>query len=200
MRASFANQLDTVAMGPRGQLYIGCNGVYRLSHGQLHWVVGSNASVLNKGFKGFGSNPVFQKDFVPAQTLAIDGRGDVLVGGGGTWGLYERTTNGAFRFVQEDRAEGGLFAAMAAAPDGSVVLAGGAHGLSRFHPSGLITAIPAKGLSTILAPSHFTVGEGVAAASDGSIYLDADAGNGFTSVSAIVRVTPDGRTLLVWKS
>lgn len=89
---------------------------------------------------------------------------------------------------------------MAAAPDGSVVLAGGAHGLARFHPSGLITTIPASGLSTVLAPSHFTVGEGVAVAPNGSIYLDADAGNGFTNVSAIVQVTSAGHAVLVWKS
>ena len=200
LRANFGDQLDSVAMGPRGQLYIGGNGVYRLAKGVLHWVVGSNAPGLNKGFKGFGSSPVVQKDFAPAQTLASDGHGDLLVGGGGTWGLYERTAGGAFRFIQEDRAPGGYYSAMAVAPDGSVVLAGGAHGLARFHPSGLITAIPASGLSTMLAPSHFTVGEGVAVAPNGSIYLDADAGNGFTNVSAIVQVTSAGHAVLVWKS
>ncbi|MDE3030910.1 MAG: hypothetical protein KGI65_04730 [Acidobacteriota bacterium] len=201
LRANFGDQLDSVAIGPRGQLYIGGNGVYRLANGVLHWVVGSDAPGLNKGFKGFGTRPVVQKDFTPAQTLAVDGNGDLLVGGGGTWGLYERTTGGAFRFIQEDRAEGGYYAAMAVAPDGSVVLAGGAHGLARFHPSGVISAIPASGLSTLLAPpSHFTVGEGVAVAPNGSIYLDADAGNGFSSVSAIVRVTPAGHAVLVWKS
>jgi len=200
MRANFGDQLDSLAMGPGGQLYIGCNGVYRLANGVLHWVVGTDAPSLNKGFTGFGTSPVFQKDFAPAQTLAFDGKGDLLVGGGGTWSLYERTVGGAFRFIQNDRAQGGLYAAMAAAPDGSVVLAGGAHGLSRFHPSGLITAIPASGLSTVLAPSHFTVGEGVAVAPNGSIYLAADAGNGFTNVSAIVQVTSAGHAVLVWKS
>lgn len=195
------DQLNGLTVGPGGNLYIGANGVYRLAGGVLHWVVGSDAPSLNKGFKGFGTNPVVQKDFDPAYTLALDGKGDLLVGGGGTWSLYERTISGAFRFIQEDRAQGGYYAAMATAPDGSVVLAGGAHGLSRFHPSGLITTILTSGLSTLLpSPSHFTIGEGVAVASNSAIYLDTDANNGFTNVSAIVKVTPAGRAVLVWKS
>ena len=203
LRARFGtlDQLNGLAMGPGGQLYIGSDGVYRLASGVLHRVIGSDAPGLNKGFKGYGSSPVFQKDFDPAYTLDFDGKGDLLVGGGNTWSLYERTAGGAFRFIQEDRAQGGYYAAMAAAPDGSVVLAGGVHGLARFHPSGLITTIPASGLSTLLQPpSHFTVGEGVAVAPDGAIYLDADANNGFTNVSAIVQVTSAGHAALVWKS
>ena len=90
---------------------------------------------------------------------------------------------------------------MAAAPDGNVVLAGGALGLAWFHPSGVITAIPASELSTLLPPpSHFTVGESVAVAPNGAVYLDADANNGFTNVSAIVQVTSAGHAVLVWKS
>jgi hypothetical protein len=203
LRAKFGanDQLNGLAMAPGGQLYIGANAVYRLAHGVLHWVVGTDAPGSNKGFKGYGSSPVFQKDFDPAYTLDFDGKGDLLVGGGNTWSLYERTAGGAFRFIQEDRAQGGYYVAMAAAPDGSVVLAGGVHGLARFHPSGLITTIPASGLSTLLQPpSHFTVGEGVAVAPDGAIYLDADANNGFTNVSAIVQVTSAGHAALVWKS
>lgn len=203
LRARFGvlDQLNGLAMGPGGQLYIGSDGVYRLASGVLHRVIGSDAPGLNKGFKGYGSSPVFQKDFDPAYTLDFDGKGDLLVGGGNTWSLYERTAGGAFLFIQEDRAQGGYYAAMAAAPDGSVVLAGGVHGLARFHPSGLITSIPASGLSTLLQPpSHFTVGEGVAVAPNGAIYLDADANNGFTNVSAIVQVTSLGHAVLVWKS
>lgn len=203
LRASFGalDQLNGLAMGPEGHLYIGSTGVYRLASGMLHWVVGSNAPGLNKGFKGYGSSPLFQKDFDPAYTLAFDGKGDLLVGGGNTWSLYERIAGGALRFIQEDRAQGGYYAALAAAPDGSVVLAGGAHGLARFHPSGSITTIPSSGLSTLLSlPSHFTVGEGAAVAPNGAIYLDADANNGFTNVSAIVQVTSAGHAVLVLKS
>jgi hypothetical protein len=203
LRARFGalDQLNGLAMSPGGELYIGANGVYRLVSGVLHWVVGTDATGLNKGFKGYGSSPVFQKDFDPAYTLVFDGKGDLLVGGGNTWSLYERTVGGAFRFIQEDRAQGGYYAAMAAAPDGNVVLAGGALGLAWFHPSGVITAIPASELSTLLPPpSHFTVGESVAVAPNGAVYLDADANNGFTNVSAIVQVTSAGHAVLVWKS
>jgi hypothetical protein len=203
LRAKFGalDQLNGVAIGPRDQLYIGSNGVYRLASGVLHWVVGSDAPGRNKGFKVYGSSLVFQKDYDPAYTVAFDGKGDLLVGGGNTWSLYERTARGAFRFIQEDRAQGGYYAAMAAAPDGNVVLAGGAYGLAELHPSGLITTIAASGLSTLLPPpSHFTVGEGVAVAPNGAIYLDADANNGFSNVSAIVQVTPAGNAVLVWKS
>lgn len=203
LRARFGapDQLNGLAVSPGGELYIGANGVYRLASGVLHWVVGTDAPGLNKGFKGYGSSPVFQKDFDPAYTLASDGKGNLLVGGGNTWSLYERTAGGEFRFIQEDRAQGGYYAAMAAAPDGNVVLAGGAHGLAWFHPSGLITAIPASELSTLLPPpSHFTVGESVAVAPNGAVYLDADANNGFTNVSAIVQVTSAGHAVLVWKS
>jgi len=203
LRANFGqgNPLYSLTIGPENQLYIGANGIYRLDGEVLHWVVGSYAPGLNKGFKGFGISPVVQKDFVPAQAIAFDAKGDLLVGGGGTWDLYEKTVNGRLRFVQEDRAQGGLYASMTAAPDGSVLIAGGAHGLARFHPSGRITTVTATGLSTLLPPpSHFTVGEGIAVTNNGTIYLDTDAGNGFSSESAIVQVSSDGRATLDWKS
>jgi hypothetical protein len=203
LHANFG-QLDplySLTIGPDNELYIGSNGVYRLDSGVLHWVVGTYAPGLNKGFKGFGTSPVVQKDFVPAQTMAFDATGDLLVGGGGTWDLYERTVAGKLRFIQEDRAQGGLYASMTTAPDGSVLIAGGAHGLARFHPSGKITTVTATGLSTLLPPpSHFTVGEGITVTAKGTIYLDADAGNGFSNVSAIVQVTSAGRATLIWRS
>jgi hypothetical protein len=190
-----------LAIGPKNQLYIGANGVYRLDGGMLHWVVGSYAPSLNKGFNGFGMSPVVQKDFVPAQTMAFDAKGDLLVGGGGSWDLYERTATGKLRYIEEDRAQGGLYASMTAAPDGSVLIAGGAHGLAKFHSSGRFTTVTATGLSMLLPPpSHFTVGEGIAVTNNGTIYLDTDAGNGFSSESAIVQVSADGRATLDWKS
>ena len=202
-RAQFVGiaQVNGLAIGPRGQLLLGANGVYRLANGVLTWIVGSTATSLNAGFRGYGRNPARQQDFVPADTLCVDGRGDLLVGGGNTWSLYERTASGALRFVQGDRDQGGYYAAMARAPDGSVVLAGGAHGLARFSPTGRITPIAARALATLLAsPNHFTVGDGVAVAPDGAIYLDNTANNGFSSVSSIVRFDPSGRATLLWHS
>ncbi len=167
----------------------------------LTWLVGSSAPARNRGFSGYGRNPARQADFIPAVTLAVDGRGDVLVGGGNTWSLYERTSTGTLRFVQGDRAQGGYFAAMARAPDGSVVLAGGARGLARFLPTGRITRIAAGSLATVLPGfNRFTVGDGVTVASDGAIYLDNTANNGFSSISAIVRLDPSGHATVLWHS
>lgn len=201
-RVRFAglDQLNGLAVA-RGQLYIGAGGVYRLANGVLHWVVGSTSPAMNAGFRVYGANPAYQRDFVPAYTLALDGRGDLLVGGGNTWSLYERTASGRLRFVQGDRAQGGYYAAEAAAPGGTVVLAGGARGLARWYPSGRITAIASSALATVLArPNYFTVGDGVAVAPNGAIYLDAVANNGFSNVSAIVQLSPSGRVTLLWHS
>jgi hypothetical protein len=89
-----------------------------------------------------------------------------------------------------------LRGSLAAAPDGTVVLAGEA----RFHPSGSITPIAAHGLRTVLgAHNEFITGEGVAVAPNGGIYLDADAG-WFSSASAIVEISPNGHVSTLWKS
>ena len=201
-RVRFAgiDQVNGLAVA-RGQLYIAAGGIYRLANGVLHWVVGSTAPAQNVGFTGYGSNPAHQRDFVPAYTVAVDGRGDLLVGGGNSYSLYERLASGQLRFVQGDRAQGGYYAALASAPGGAVVLTGGARGLARFEPSGQITSISATSLTRLLAsPSHFTVGDGVAVAPNGDIYLDEVANNGFSSVSAIARLDPSGRAVLLWQS
>lgn len=194
-------QLCGLTFGPDGELYVATNGVYRLDKGVLRWVVGSRAKALNKGFRGFNMNPAVQEDFDPASTLAFDGGGDLLVGGGETWGLYEMTSSGSFRFVQEDRGEPGLYRAMATEPNGDVVLAGGINGFSLFHPSGLITWTPGPKLSKLLPRgSTFAAGQGTAVAPSGAVFLDTESNNGFSSVSAIVEVTPSGHSELVWKS
>ena len=104
-----------LAIGPNGQLYVGSNGVYRLSSkGMLYWVVGSGARALNKGFNGIYSNPAFQTDFTPAIQLAFDGKGDLLVAGGYGYGLYERTTTGRLRFLRNVRGPGASWGSLAA--------------------------------------------------------------------------------------
>jgi len=199
LSASFGgpSSLFGLAIAPNGELYIGTSAVYRLnSSGMLVWVVGSAARDLNKGFNGIYSNPAFQIDFAPALQLAFDGKGDLLVAGGPGFGLYERTATGKLRFLENDRSDGNLRGSLAAAPDGTVVLAGEA----RFHPSGSITPIAAHGLRTVLgAHNEFITGEGVAVAPNGGIYLDADAG-WFSSASAIVEISPNGHVSTLWKS
>jgi hypothetical protein len=194
-------ELNGLAFGPDGELYLASDGVYRLDHGVLRWVVGSVSKALNKGFRGFNMNPAVQKDFDPAYTLAFDGKGDLLVGGGETWGLYEMTPSGALRFVQEDRGEPGLYRAMATEPNGDVVLAGGINGYSLFLPTGRITWTPVPKLSKLLAQgSTFALGEGTAVAPNGTVFVDTDANNGFSRESAIAEISPSGRSELVWTS
>jgi hypothetical protein len=196
-----SGELNGVTFGPNGELYVATNGVYRLDNGVLRWVVGSVSTSLNEGFRGFNMNPAAQEDFDPAYTLAFDKNGDLLVGGGETWGLYEMRSSGSIRFVQEDRGEPGLYRAMAATPNGDVVLAGGVNGFSLFQPPRLITWIAAARLSRLLPRgSHFAAGQGVAVGPSGAIFLDTDANNGFSSVSAIVEITPAGRDVVIWKS
>jgi hypothetical protein len=195
------DELNGLAVGPNGELYVAGDGVYRLDKGVLRWVVGSDAAALNRGFRGFSMNPAKQKDFDPAYTVAFDGRGDLLVGGGETWGLYEVTTSGSLRYLQNDRGEPGLYRAMATAPSGDVVLAGGLNGFDLFHLSGRIEWVAAPGLSKLISPDGtFAAGEGVATAPDGAVFLDTEAENGFSRVSAIVEVTPTGHEELIWKS
>jgi hypothetical protein len=50
------------------------------------------------------------------------------------------------------------------------------------------------------AHNDFPSGGDVAVASNGDIYLDTDAGNGFTSASAIVEVTAAGHARVVWEA
>jgi hypothetical protein len=46
----------------------------------------------------------------------------------------------------------------------------------------------------------FIGGDGVAVAPYGDIFVDTNAGNSFTSESALVRLTPSGRVSVLWKS
>jgi trimeric autotransporter adhesin len=211
-------QLFGLAIGPNGDLYIGTeNGVYRLSGSTLYWVVGSAKVTFPKNWGGVYSNPAIQNDFSSATRLAFDGKGDLLVAGGGGWGLYEKTTTGKLRFIENFRGDG-FWGSLAEAPDGTVVLAGGAigtgggvgtrgYGLARFYPNGRIEPISGN-LSAALGrssgPHHdenfFRTGDGVAVAPNGTIYADTNTGNALTSVNAIVAVEPDGQVRALWRS
>jgi len=123
-----------LVIGPNGELYIGANAVYRLGpKGVLHWVVGKSGVSLPKNWHGVYSNPAIQSDFTPAVRIAFDGKGELLVAGGGGFGLYEMTSAGKLRFVENLRGDG-YWGSLAAGAGGSVVLAYNA-GVFRFSPS-----------------------------------------------------------------
>lgn len=46
------------------------------------------------------------------------------------------------------------------------------------------------------APLH----NGIAVPTAGDVFIDTDAGNGWTSVSAIAEVTPSGNVRAIWRS
>jgi hypothetical protein len=211
-------QLFGLTIGPNGDLYIGTeNGVYRLSDSKLYWVVGSAKVSFPKNWGGVYSNPAIENDFSSATRLAFDGKGDLLVAGGGGWGLYEKTPTGELRFIENFRGDG-YWGSLAEAPDGTVVLAGGAigtgggvgtrgYGLARFYPNGRIEPISGN-LSAALGrssgPHHdenfFRTGDGVAVAPNGTIYADTNTGNAMTSVNAIIAVERGGEVRPLWRS
>jgi exosome complex RNA-binding protein Rrp4 len=49
-------------------------------------------------------------------------------------------------------------------------------------------------------PNAFIGGDGIAVGQNGVIYVDTNTGNTFTTVSAILSVSPNGTVGVVWKS
>jgi hypothetical protein len=203
------SKLDTVndvAIGPSGELYVAAGAVYRLeSNGVLQWVVGKSSFPKNWG--GVYSNPGAQYDFSQPDRIAFDGKGDLFVASGGGWGLYERKASGKLRFLENFRGDGN-FGSLASAPNGTVVLAS-RFGLFRFGPSTGITSLSGNGtsLNNVLGrmkgqsrENIFIGGDGVAVAPNGTIFIDTNAGNTFTSVTAVLKSTTQGNVNLVWRS
>lgn len=195
-----------IAVARNGTVYFSdnWNGRVRegLPDGFLHWVVGKplDPKALPKHWGGVYANPAIESDFAPAARLAFDGRGDLFVAGGGGNGLYERTVAGELRFIENFRGEG-YWGSLAPGPKGTVVLSGGSTGLARASASGVFPEVQHSRLTGLLGThSSFPSGGDLAVASNGDIYLDTDAGNGFTSVSAIAEVTATGHAHVVWEA
>lgn len=206
--------VEGLTINPQGQLDIGLSaGVYRLGPGhKLYWVAGAAGG---RGSVAWDANPGNESDLVPAARLVYDGRGDLYVGGGGGWGLYELKPGGDVRFVAAFRGAGaGYWGSVAATPSGDVVGVSNA-GIERVGTTGRLfplTSSPAA-LQTALNRAMgywppgskqyglgFVGGEGIAVGRDGTIYVDMSGGGGRPPVSAILAVTPAGKVSTVWRS
>lgn len=189
-----------LAIGPNDQLYFAINsGVYRLApNGDIYWVVGENKP-LPKNYSWDG-NPAVQNDFLYAVRLAFDGKGDLYVaGGGGSYGLYEKTSSGALRFITVLR-EGGPVGVLASDPDGSVSESYGKGVFSRASDGSTATSATPAALQRLLGKdSGFAGGGGVAADSQGDIYVDIDASVWAGPTSALLEIHPNRTMTTLWK-
>lgn len=215
--ASFAGALTVVGLtiGPNGELYIGAGAVYRLApNGLLHWVVGEQAPIPQTS----GSIPPGQYDFTSPIRLAFDGKDDLLVAGGGAYGLYAMTPNGDLRYIANVRGDGQV-GALAEGPGGKILVASREQGIAWLRPNGSFTPVAMSGGRAVATPldvalgknGHFAAnyndeynvfipGDGAAVGPNGAIYLDTNTGNTFTTVSGLVEVKPNGSVLALWKS
>ncbi len=200
-------EVSGLTLKRNGDVCVAAGPIYCLENGELQWVVGEATphSKLPKKWKGVYSNPAIQYDFAQSGQLAFDARGDLFVsGGGGGFALYERTDSGVLRFCGVFRGDGGP-AALATLPNGSVLMAY-RFGLADLPPSGRrILTSNGRNLNHALNVGNgrkntFIGGDGVAVARNGTIYVDTNVGNAFTSVTAIVEITPNGQTKIVWRS
>lgn len=207
LRASLGTSLSVLglAIGPKGQLYIAtAHGIYRLSSdGELRWVVGKSAP--SSGRNASGGSAINQEDFLGAQGIAFDGRGDLLVAGCLGYDLCERTASGDLRHVEPFRGNGAA-GSLAEEPNGSVVLVAGGR-LTRFELSGRMVPFGPRfpigspsAVAALLGPkSYFKGGDGVAMDAHGDVYMDTNTGNAATAVSAIVEIAANGHLSAIWK-
>lgn len=196
--------LAGLAFGPGGGLYVGtARGIYRLGPaGKLYWVVGDPLGAPPPHWGGVYTNPAIQNDFSPAIHLAFDARGDLLVSGGGAFGLYERAAAGQLRFVEVLRAQGGSPGALATAPNGTVIAASGTWGLQRIGPSGrpiVVSAAWAKVHGRRHLPFCPCFGNGVAVGARGQIYVDTDHGDAVPNQGLLEKL-PSGRVRWLWEA
>lgn len=213
-----------LAIGPTGNVYVALSGdssglpggVYRLnSNDMLVLIVGG--SFNPSGAQRWDANPADENDFTPASKLAFDRTGDLLVAGGGGWGLYEQTRSGALRFVENFRANaaGASWGSLATDPNGSVI--GVSHeGIQISSTSGEMKSITpepgrlAEALDRALGRlpkrsprgidiNTFVGGTGIAVGTNGTIYVDIDAGV-WSDRSGILAISPRGHVSPVWLS
>lgn len=202
-------QSFALAVGPNGKLYVGvAAGVYRLDRGELLRVAGVNLATYKWSGPPYNYARPLPIRFDRVSRLAFDGKGDLVVGDDGPFDAYEQTTTGERRQVANIRGTGSV-APLAEAPDGEVVIGTGTDGFEWLSPSGKLTQVKTLGpwensgsrLSKVLGGhAAFRAGDGIAVSTNDDVFIDTNAGNGWTGVSAIAEVAPSGDVRAIWRS
>jgi hypothetical protein len=187
-----------VAVSPGGCLYIADEGnseILRLdAAGRLVHVAGVPGA---GGVTGNG-RPAARSTVDGPNGLAFDRAGNLYIAGFDTKALLMIAAGGRMRLPNGltgfyPRGPGGLVTG----PDGGVIAMNGqlvqrisGRGprtildFSRAHPAGISGFLP----------------NGIAAAADGAIYLDTQAGNGYSTKTALIEIEPNGRQRVLWQS
>jgi sugar lactone lactonase YvrE len=197
-----------LTFGPNGELYVAGHAIYRLGeNGTLQWVAGEKGTVP-KNWKGVWSSPGVQWDFLEPIQIAFDDQGNLFdAGGGGGWGLYEHQPTGFLKYLGHYRGDGNA-PSLAESSNGSVLMSS-RFGLFWIGPSGALLPTSTSSVSLNRALGHarirphrniFIGGDGLAISSGGTIYVDTNTGNTFTSVSAILMISPKGQVKALWRS
>ena len=190
-------EVSGLAIGPNGGLYIAANNVVQLTPtGTIEWVAGNRATP--PPLCGIECNPASEWDFTEPDQIAFDGAGDLFVSDGNGFDLYKITATGQLDYLSKFRGDGAA-GGLASDPDGSVVGAS-RDGLIRLAPNGQTSAIAGNLNGALGGRNVFIAGDGIAVGRNGDIYLDANTGNTFTTVSALVEVSPNGAVIPLWKS
>jgi streptogramin lyase len=176
---------EAVTMGPDGSLYIAAsNAVLKLTDGQLSTVADDqNFLGVDQRFPGASS--------CDPDGLAFDGSGDLFMTCSDTNDLLEETARGVFVYRGILRPHDAS-AALASSPDGTVIGLWQSD-MYRFTPTSqeVITDF-----DTVPGVGDFWP-QGVAVASDGTIYLDQD-GVGGIGPPSIVAYSPTGKVSALW--
>ncbi|HLN16551.1 MAG TPA: hypothetical protein VK277_07380 [Acidimicrobiales bacterium] len=188
---------SAVTIGPGGTLYVASDPqILRLgTSGTFTCVVGCTNGPYD-GLIGVGGPAVDGSADGPTG-LAFDKAGDLFFFGFNTKTMFMVDPEGVLHVIGSayPRFPGGLVTA----PDGTVI-AMDELGILRLSPGGLETVLRFPGGYRVKATFHGVSAfspDGIAIASDGSIYVDTF-GDGFSNRSAIAVIRPDGTSSLLW--
>ena len=178
-------QVSSLAFAPDGTLYVGANDVIIAvtPNGSTRTVFHAGPKfdqivVRGRRYGGFG-----------ADDMTVGGNGDLFVFSFATKQIFEITPRGRPLRAWETYAHG-----VATALDGSVII-GTQFGLLQRIRGGKLSRL--ADLTRWWSPKSGFQEDGVAVASDGTIYIDTFVGNGYTDQTALAAVTPGGHARLL---